>query len=380
MKKSSGSELKLILVITAVFTLSQLTTFFRIYAQHEMDSIPIDLNNMLRDRLLAWVIGFIFLVAIVVTTRRFLLEKKSWPLTIGIHILIAAVVSFLWYTTFIFASRLFSPVGGEEFIYFDLWYWFFLNFDKLFLLYLCTAMITYAYYYVQRDRDHKINQSKMANQLLEARLKMLQSQLQPHFLFNTLNSITSLMDLDIQKAKSMTVDLADLLRHVLAHKDEQLIDLDDEIEILSKYVDIEKTRFSDDLEISWEMEGDFQRIQIPSLLLQPLVENSIKHGFSRRHPTLKVDISLKRQDDKLQIVIRDNGQGFSPEEAAAVFEKGTGIQNTQQRLQSIYGDRHVFSVNAGPNGGVINYLEVPATLSNTKKNSGISQPSIVVTG
>lgn len=376
-KKSSGSDLKLILVITAVFTLSQVTTFFRIYAQHQMDGVPLDWGVAIWDRFLAWMIGFIFLVAIVITTRRFLLEKKSWPLTIGIHLFIAAVVSFIWYLTLIFISKLFGPTNGDAFANFDLLYWFFMNFDKLFLLYLCTAIITYAYYYVQRDRDNRINRSQMETQLLEARLKMLQSQLQPHFLFNTLNSITSLMDVDIHKAKIMTVDLADLLRHVLAHKDVQLIDLDDELAILSKYVDIEKTRFSDDLEITWHLDGNFKQVQIPSMLLQPLVENSIKHGFSRQHPSLKVDIRLKRQKDRLQITIEDNGQGIPTAEAGGVFETGTGIQNTQQRLESIYGDHKVFLVTNKPEGGVKNYIEIPLALSEdqprppTPKNSKV---------
>lgn len=379
-KKSSGSDLRLILVITAVFTLSQVTTFFRIYAQHQMDDIPMNWGAILWDRSLAWVIGFIFLVAIVITTRRFLLEKKSWPMTIGIHILIAAVVSFLWYATLIFASRLLGPTNGEAFANFDLLYWFFMNFDKLFLLYLCTAMITYAYYYVQRDRDNKINRSKMENQLLEARLKMLQSQLHPHFLFNTLNSITSLMDVDIQKAKIMTVDLADLLRHVLAHKDAQFIDLDDELTILSKYVDIEKTRFSEDLEVTWHLEGDFKRVQIPSMLLQPLVENSVKHGFSRQHPNLQVDIRLKRLDDRLQITIEDDGQGFPSREAAGIFESGTGIQNTQQRLQSVYGDQMIFSVHTKEEGGVKNYIEIPITLRSEREADDILKRKEVFTG
>ncbi|PHN05315.1 sensor histidine kinase [Flavilitoribacter nigricans] len=378
-KKTGGSDLKLILVLTAVFTLSQVTTFFRIYAQHQMDGVPLDWGGAIWDRFLAWIIGFIFLVAIVITTRRYLLEKKSWPLTIGIHLFIAAVVSFIWYVTLISISKLFGPTNGEAFANFDLLYWFFMNFDKLFLLYLCTAIITYAYYYVQRDRDNRINRSKMENQLLEARLKMLQSQLHPHFLFNTLNSITSLMDVDIHKAKIMTVDLADLLRHVLAHKDVQLINLDDELAILSKYVDIEKTRFSDDLEINWHLEGDFKRVQIPSMLLQPLVENSIKHGFSRQHPSLRIDIRLKRLKDRLQVIIEDNGQGIPQQEAGTIFETGTGIQNTQQRLESIYGDQQVFSVTNKPEGGVMNLIEIPLALSVQSPLTEVSRSREVLT-
>lgn len=378
-KKRGGSDLKLILVLTAVFTLSQVTTFFRVYAQHQMDGVPLDWGGVLWDRFLAWIIGFIFLVAIVITTRRYLLEKKSWPQTIGIHLLIAGVASFIWYVTLISASKLFGATNEQAFDNFDLLYWFFMSFDKLFLLYLCTAIITYAYYYVQRDRDNRINRSKMENQLLEARLKMLQSQLHPHFLFNTLNSITSLMDVDIHKAKIMTVDLADLLRHVLAHKDVQLINLEDELTILSKYVDIEKTRFSDDLEINWHLEGDFKRVQIPSMLLQPLVENSIKHGFSRNHPSLKIDIRLKRLEDRLQIIIEDNGQGIPATEEAGVFETGTGIQNTKQRLDSIYGDRQVFSVTNKAEGGVKNYIEIPLSVGLGKPQVNISKPEEALT-
>jgi hypothetical protein len=275
---------------------------------------------------------------------------------------------------------LFGAINEQAFDNFNLFYWFFMSFDKLFLLYLCTAIITYAYYYVQRDRDNRINRSRMENQLLEARLKMLQSQLHPHFLFNTLNSITSLMDVDIHKAKIMTVDLADLLRHVLAHKDVQLIKLDDELAILSKYVDIEKTRFSDDLEINWHLEGDFRQVQIPSMLLQPLVENSIKHGFSRQHPSLKIDIRLTRLQDNLQIIIEDNGQGIPTTDTGEIFETGTGIQNTKQRLESIYGDQQVFSVANKPGGGVKNYIEIPLALSPKESSVQAPQAREVLTG
>ncbi len=196
----------------------------------------------------------------------------------------------------------------------------------------------------------------------EMEMALVKSQLDPHFLFNTLNSITSLMDVDIMKAKTMTVDLADLLRHVLAHKDIQLIDLEEELDILFKYINIEKTRFSDELEISWQKEGDLQGIQIPSTLLQPLVEISIKHGFSRKHPSLKVDIKLSQVEDGLKIIIEDNGQGFSNDEAATILNQGTGIQNTKQTLQSIYGDKHAFEVQSKENGGVTNTIEIPIIL------------------
>lgn len=356
--KSGKSDIRLMLVIAGLYTLTQLMTFLRIYSIRKMDKVPIDLPELLRDRLVAWPIGMLFVILIVKTTKRFLLQKISWPRIISIHLLFALLISFIWYISFIYVHKLIVPDASDSFRYFDRMYWFLINLDKLFLLYLITVSITYTYFYVQRDNENKIRQSQIEAQLLQTRLKMLQSQLHPHFLFNTLNSIVSLVDINVKKAKAMIADLGDLLRHVLDHRDEQIVSLNEEMNILRKYVEIEKTRFSDDLEVNWQLEGDLREAEIPNMLLQPLVENAIRHGFSRQHPRLHLLLHLERQADRLLIRVEDDGQGFDKTSENALFEKGTGLRITRERLQSIYGENFTFTVD-NKHPGVRNFINIP---------------------
>ena len=208
------------------------------------------------------------------------------------------------------------------------------------------------------DIVNKIQKSQIETQLLQTRLMMLKSQLHPHFLFNTLNSIASLADIDIRRAKKMIADLGDLLRFVLDAKDLQIVSLKDEIALLNKYMAIEKTRFAEDLEIEMNIEPAIEQAAVPSMLLQPRVENSIQHGFSSEHPNLKIKSHLYKQTDHLIIVVQDDGKGFNEKESRKIFNKGTGLQNTFERLKSIYGEQFVFFVeNLKP--GVRNRIEIP---------------------
>lgn len=362
-KKTGGlifekKDYRLLLVVAGLYTLTQAINLVRTAILSEMENRPIDWLMVLQDRLIAWTIGMLFVLMIVLTTKKLLKAQISWARIMAIHVLTAFVVSALWFATFIGVSMLLykEEMSNNDW---QFWIWFVNNFDKLFLLYLITVCITYTYYYVQRDTDNQVQQSTMKSQLLQTRLKMLQSQLHPHFLFNTLNSIVSLIDVDMKKAKSMIADLGDLLRRVLDHRDVQVVPLKEELEIVGKYLDIEKTRFSEDLQVIWEQEGLFQDAEIPNMLLQPLVENAIRHGFSRAHPSLDLRIIIQRKGSRLKINISDNGQGIPESELGQVFAKGAGLSNTYERLKTVYGDDFIFQVeNIHP--GVRNFMDIPA--------------------
>jgi len=358
--KLNSSNTWLTFSIVALYSVIQAFTLLRIYSQYQLDEMEINWPEILQDRVISWLIGLAFIIIIVQTTRRFLLENKAWSKIVLIHFIFALITSVIWYSCILVLSYL---LGSEDpFLYTgkNMLFSYLMNTDKLFLLYLVTVSFTYSYYYFQRDSVHKIQRSEIQSQLLETKLKVLQSQLHPHFLFNTLNSIASLMDIDVQRAKEMVADLGDLLRQVLDNSDKQmnLVPLAEELEILQKYVRIEKTRFSEDLEVEWQIEADLGQVKIPSLLLQPLVENAIQHGFSREHPQLKIGIELSRSNGHMQINITDNGKGLHPELEDQVFHKGMGLSNTFARLKSLYGDQFVFSVE-NLNPGVRNFIEIP---------------------
>lgn len=355
-------ERRLITAIAALYALTQVITFLRMYSQLKLDNSSIDLNMMIRDRLVAWGVGVVFAIIIVRTTR-FLLQQRNWawPRIIITHLAFAFFFSIVWYATLIGAHHLFCTGAECDELSQDLLFWFLINFDKLFLLYLVTVSITYTFYYVRRDHDNQLRHAHVQTQFLQAHLKTLRSQLQPHFLFNTLNSIASLMDIDIDRAKVMLADLGDLLRRVLDWSDIQMVPLSDELDLLSKYVNIEKTRFSDDLDVNWKIDPDLRDAEVPAMLLQPLVENAIRHGFSRNHLELAINIEAFAADGHLHLRVCDNGQGLNLADGKDIFNKGTGLQNTRERLMSIYGDLCSFTVtNTHP--GACSHIILPLHL------------------
>ena len=347
---------RLIMAIGLLYALIQLMTFLRSFAIFRLDDEPIILNEMILDRVVGWVIGFIYIIIIVKTTKYLLTRSWSWLRIFTIHLLFALLISFVWYLSFIEVATWFCTTEdcqpqAQEFLY-----WYLVNFDKLFLLYILTVSITYTYYYVRRDDLNRYRQEQMERQLLKARMKMLRSQLHPHFLFNTLNSITSLIDIDMQRAKIMIADLADLLRKVLDWRDKQHVSLREELELLQRYVDIEKTRFSDDLSVDWQIDEEVLDIEVPAMLLQPLVENVIHHGFSVDHLHIHMKIEAERQNGHLLLRITDDGQGF-PEDKN-ILETGTGLRNTHERLQTLYGERFRLSI-ANTHPGVVSEIAIP---------------------
>ena len=349
------AETRLIIAISVLYTMIQFITFINIGLKRQMHGSPLEIGAMLEDRLVACLIAYMYVTLIVLTTRRFLMKRKSWFNIILIHLVFAVLISFLWYSTFTLAESLLGNSNGYDE---DFFVWYLSNFDKLFLLYLFTVSVSYTYYYVQLSNRHKIQKSQIETQLLQTRLMMLKSQLHPHFLFNTLNSIASLIDIDVRRAKKMIADLGDLLRFVLDFKDLQIVSLTDEIALLDKYMAIEKTRFAEDLRIEMEVEEAVKQASVPSMILQPLVENSIQHGFSSEHPQLDIRISLFREAESLIILVQDNGKGFQEKESQKIFNKGTGLRNTFERLKSIYGEQFNFFVeNLTP--GVSNRIEIP---------------------
>ncbi len=356
---SNVSDTWLLLALGALNALFQALTAIKVYLQMQLEKETVDFYELLEDRLIALGVALIFMFVIVKTTRRFLSENMPWKRIIAIHLVFAAITSFVWYYTFAWVSMLFCKGEKCNEDKNGMVFWFLINLDKLFLLYLFTVSVTYTYFYVLRDSVHRVQRSAIENQLLQTRLQMLKSQLHPHFLFNTLNSISSLIDINTRKAQTMLADLGDLLRHVLDYKDAQVVPLREELDLLRKYVNIEKTRFSDDLDVHWDVATEALTAATPPMILQPLVENAIGHGFSRNHAHLHIYIRIFRQGDRLCLEVRDDGQGLQRAADANVFNLGTGLKNVYERLQSLYGDAFVFTVeNSAPNG-VRNYIEIP---------------------
>lgn len=203
--------------------------------------------------------------------------------------------------------------------------------------------------------------ARLEAQLAEARLDALRRQLDPHFLFNTLNAISSLVERDPRGVRRMISRLGELLRHSIEGGAEQEIPLERELELLERYVDIMRIRFQGRLEVETHVDQEAREALVPNLILQPIVENAIKHGVSKLEGTGRIAISAAREGDDLVVRVRDNGAGLPG--AAEPFEsrdgEGVGLRNTVARLGELYGDAWHFALAPGESGGALAELRLP---------------------
>lgn len=209
----------------------------------------------------------------------------------------------------------------------------------------------------QRVADRDRSALDLRARLSEAELEALRGQLQPHFLFNTLNGIASLIHTAPDAADRLVVRLSDLLRAALAHRGTVELPLSDELALLDTYLSIMAERFAGQFSVVQEIDRDAQNVPVPQFLLQPLVENAFEHGFSRRAGTGRITIRARRSRvDRLQIEVRDDGIG--PHIAAPMLE-GVGLGGTRRRLQRLYGDDQSLTLRAADGGGALVTIELP---------------------
>lgn len=188
----------------------------------------------------------------------------------------------------------------------------------------------------RKFRNKELELAQVETQLSNARLNALRLQLQPHFLFNTLNTISSLMEINVNAAQKVVSRLGGLLRFVLDKDDRNFIPLREELEFVRNYLDIEQTRFHDRLSVHYEIDERTRDIWVPHLILQPLVENAIKHGFSNRSNEGRIEVVTRKLDDKIELLIRDDGNGSALSQED-LLQAGIGLSNVQKRLELLYG-------------------------------------------
>jgi signal transduction histidine kinase len=233
--------------------------------------------------------------------------------------------------------------------------------DMCFYVYLPVIAIAHAFWYYREFSDRELRASQLETRLAQAQLRALKSQLQPHFLFNTLHSISTLMLTNVRAADTMLVRLSDLLRMSLENNTVQETTLNREMQFVNGYLEIEKMRFGDRLQVHCDVEPDTLDARVPHLLLQPLVENAIRHGASRRAQGGEVWISSFRRGDELHLEVGDNGPGFSPNPEWNA-KHGLGLNATRERLRVFYGERQRLDIHSAPDRGTIVSVQIPFNL------------------
>lgn len=237
------------------------------------------------------------------------------------------------------------------------------SFGSDLLIYASVIGIFYALDYYRKYREREFLASRLEAQLAQAQLDSLRMQLHPHFLFNTLNNIVGLVrDQKNQAAVSMLVGLSDLLRHTLDHSARQEVELREELNFIKLYLSIQEMRFSDRLQIRFDIDPSTTKAMVPNLILQPLTENALRHGFGRSADSGLVGISSAVEDGHLRLTVYDNGAGL-PDDWQLKGSAGIGLANTAARLQQLYDDNHQFDIRNRDGGGVEVMIVMPLRIS-----------------
>jgi two-component sensor histidine kinase len=233
-------------------------------------------------------------------------------------------------------------------------------FEKLLVSYTLSNIFKYwifvlgyhGWHYYQAYRERERQASALATELVQARLQALRMQINPHFLFNTLNTISALIHENPNAADTMIVRLSELLRRTLDRGDTQEVPLREELEFLKSYLEIEQMRFPDRLTVTFDIEPKTQEWLVPHLILQPLVENALRHGILPREEAGRLEISAHLVDgEHLELKVRDNGNGLRAV-GDSPGREGIGLQNVRSRLSQLYGDAQKFEIGNLSTGGV----------------------------
>jgi LytS/YehU family sensor histidine kinase len=296
--------------------------------------------------------------------RRFPFRRQDWVRNAALHCLFIIPFSFL-HTSIMASIRTAvfwlkdTPYrfGGDNLARQVLY-----EFYKDISLYWTLVAVALAFDYYRRYRDRELETEQLQRQLVEAELQNLRGQLHPHFLFNTLNMISSRMYEDVGEADRMIARLGDLLRFALKSSDEPEVPLRTELEMLDLYLEIMRARFADSVSVDVNIDRETQRVMVPTLLLQPLVENAFRHGIASRPGGGRIEISGHVKNGSVRLIVADNGPGIRGSlESARV--KGVGLSNTARRLEQLYGQGHSFELRnrlEAEGGGLEVAIEIPS--------------------
>ena len=292
--------------------------------------------------------------------RRYCIERHNWVRRSLLHLLFSlAVVSTLLvlnYPTFLFL------LGRADYIsWWGLFRFFYVNLDRWLLIYWLILFVSHAFSYYNSYRKGELKASQLRTQLVQSQLEALKMQVHPHFLFNTLHSISALLSKDTDAARKMIVRLGDFLRLTLENSGSMEVTLQQEIEFLNGYLEIERIRFQDRLTTDIRVDPEVLDVRVPNLILQPIVENAMRHAVG--HSTSgRVEVVAAPRNGVVRIEVRDNGPGIHAERLLEERRgQGIGLANTQARLVGLYGDSARFELSNNPTGGLVVTLEIPRT-------------------
>ena len=304
-----------------------------------------------------WYVWAVLSVPILVFARRFPPESGARWRTAGIHLVAALFFSLVYVTLRALVGQVHSALIDESVTFLEVFRPLLVKtFPFNLLIYGVIISASHAIDYYRKYHERTVHNLELEKHLTEARLQALLRQLKPHFLFNTLNGIASLMHSDVDAADRMLVRLSELLRLTMHHPGQPLTKLREEIAFIEKYLEIERIRFRDRLTVAIFVDPATLETDVPSLILQPLVENSIRHGLEPHARLGHIEITVRRESVNLILIVRDNGAGQPP---GGFTREGIGLGNTRARLRELYGERHTFELSNRAEGGLEARISLP---------------------
>lgn len=344
------------LLIAAVYVSAMLLDVLQAWVLAAASSEPVSWRRLVYEGVQWLNLGATALL-VYVLGRRYPLDHGRWPRALPLHIAGALLSCVGWtFSGFGFRSLLGLPEGdaltGENFLK-----GFLGAAPFLLVLYFTILGSLYAFFFFSTARRAELQAAELKSQLTDARLSALRMQLNPHFLFNSLNALLVMVrDGHIEGAARTIELLGDMLRQVLRPDLPNEVDLETELGFIRRYLAIEASRFPDRLNVRWHIDEQARSARVPTFILQPLVENAIRHGVARRSDATRIDIVAEAQDGRLHLRVIDDGPGFA-DPAPANF--GIGLSNTRERLRSAYGDEATVDIGDRSGGGVEARLTLP---------------------
>ncbi len=329
----------------------------QLYLSRSKSGAPVPWTVAMNRALADWYVFALLSVPALWMGRKFPAAGTRWARSLTVHLVTGAAFSIGWMILRA-AFEEWRTRGAEEPVMFGAAFTQALGATFFFNLLVYWGIVAgqNAFTYYWKFHERELHAAELETRLTEARLQALQMQLNPHFLFNTLNAIASLMHKDVDAADRMIVRLSELLRYALDSTNEQEVSLRQELDFLGRYLDIQRARFGGRLSIRHDVSDISLEARVPNLILQPLVENAIEHGLEPQARPGEIMLRAGVGGDRLVIEIADNGVGLK-NGAAPAF--GIGLSNTRARLQQLYGSAQTIDIANGALGGVTVRLEIP---------------------
>ncbi len=310
-------------------------------------------------QLLTWNVTISFIWSLLTPpvyelARRYSFDRGSWKFSLPIHLVASVAIALVSAIALVAVNPLITWTKEPNIPFFaHVLSRTFMDIPR----YWYIVLITQAIAFYGKYQERQLLSSQLEAQLANAQLEVLKIQLEPHFLFNTLNSIAALARHDGEAAEHMTLQLADLLRLSLDGVGVHEVPLYQELAFLQKYIDIQQVRFHDRLRVETEIDPRTLETLVPNLILQPIVENAIRHGIGPRRAPGLIRISTWRDHDDVWMEIRDDGLGFT--RGGLMPPEGVGLKNTRGRLLQLYNEDHAMVLGDSPGGGCTVKIRVP---------------------